>query len=1256
MKRYVLLGLLLATLALGGALTYVLNTQRGLHWALALGERYLPELHVGAAQGRLSGPLVLRNLRYASPQLRVHVARLELDWQPLQLFDAAVGIARLQVQGVEVTRLEQAPTPPQEQPGGLPSVTLPLDVRIDEARVSDIRFRPAPDATPVQVDVVALSGALANGTLRLRRLHVTTPQAQAQVSGTLGTTGEYPADLRVAWSLTLPTGTSLSGQGPVHGTVARLKLAQKVGGSFSGELDAVFTDLTSSPQWQASVAVHGLDTSTLRAGLPPMRVDAHFTGGGGIERFRLNGGGRIAGTPAGTVELQLQAQRLPQEVQIEKLELTLPDRPTRVTATGALSFEPEPSLALRANWTQLQWPPQGDQPVLASPEGSLRLSGWLDNYGGRLRARLSRPEGPLGEWRATAQGDGEGLRLQRISAQTLDGQLEGTGRVGWADGLSWKMQLDGKGLNPGKLLPQWSGNIHFTAENEGDTSNGVLHTDTRLKELAGKLRDYDLTAAAQVKTQGSDISIPSADLRQGPNHLHLSGSLGTQWDLSWTLAAKNLAALLPAAAGTLSADGRISGARAAPSVVAHLEASGAKFQDYTAKTLQAEVHLDQLGQKPSTLKVSGRGLSAAGQMIHRLQISADGTQRAHRLNIDADSDRAQARIALAGGLEKQSWRGTLQSAQLQSDAFGVWRLRDPVSMTASPGEFQVEQACWAAQRGSACVQGAWGSGGTLRAKARIDHLPLGLIAPLVPTEVGMQGELDAGAELVYGAKEKHLQAMLRLPPGELQYRSQGEVAQSFAYGAVTLAVNTHGQDLVANLDFPFEKLGQIKARLQLPGIWERQSAFTAQPMQGHVSAQLTDLSVAAAFVPELYKPGGTVALAMDVGGNIGQPQLNGSLQLANAHAEVPQFGLKVRGVRITVRNRDADTFLVEGEAHSGKGSLHLNGQFGMDVLQGGPASLHVIGKDFTVADFSEAHVEASPDLQIQARSYDLRVTGTVTIPQASLTPKELPATSVSPSSDVVIVKGPGAQKPQAQEEALQGRWQLHSRLKVVLGDKVSFKGFGLTGEVAGSLTLIDQPGKPTLGEGEVSIKNGIYKFYGRELKIDEGRVLFAGGPITNPGIQAKAVRTVQDVTAGVEISGDIKSPKVTLFSNPAMEDSDVLSYIVLGHPLQGASQGEGELLYQAARKLGLAGGGMLAKKLRHTFGLDVLSIESSQTTNQTSLVLGKYLSPRVYLGYAVGLFQEANILQLRYQIDKHWSLQTEAGTTSGGDILFSIEK
>ncbi len=67
-------------------------------------------------------------------------------------------------------------------------------------------------------------------------------------------------------------------------------------------------------------------------------------------------------------------------------------------------------------------------------------------------------------------------------------------------------------------------------------------------------------------------------------------------------------------------------------------------------------------------------------------------------------------------------------------------------------------------------------------------------------------------------------------------------------------------------------------------------------------------------------------------------------------------------------------------------------------------------------------------------------------------------------------------------------------------------------------------------------------------------------------------------------------------------------------------------------------------------------MEADPTTQSPWVVMGTYLSPRLYLRYGVGIYEDAYSIIVRYQLSEHWQVQGEGGTNSGADILYTFER
>jgi translocation and assembly module TamB len=233
-----------------------------------------------------------------------------------------------------------------------------------------------------------------------------------------------------------------------------------------------------------------------------------------------------------------------------------------------------------------------------------------------------------------------------------------------------------------------------------------------------------------------------------------------------------------------------------------------------------------------------------------------------------------------------------------------------------------------------------------------------------------------------------------------------------------------------------------------------------------------------------------------------------------------------------------------------------------------------------------------------------------------------------------------------------------SEVSVRFGDDVRVTGYGFSGRIGGQIVVVEPAGGGAVGRGELQVLDGKYEAYGQDLSIEQGRLLYGNAPLNNPGIEFRAVRDVSpEVKVGIVATGRLKKPEVRLYSDPAMDDSEVLAYLVLGRPLETASEEEADVLQRAALSLGVAGGTRVAREIASEVGVDVVDVEASTQSSEAALVLGKYLSPRLYVQYAVGLWEAGSAWQMRYRLGTNWTIEAESGSVqSGVDVLYTIEK
>ena len=236
---------------------------------------------------------------------------------------------------------------------------------------------------------------------------------------------------------------------------------------------------------------------------------------------------------------------------------------------------------------------------------------------------------------------------------------------------------------------------------------------------------------------------------------------------------------------------------------------------------------------------------------------------------------------------------------------------------------------------------------------------------------------------------------------------------------------------------------------------------------------------------------------------------------------------------------------------------------------------------------------------------------------------------------------------------------------MTLGDDVTIEAMGLKARLSGSITEhVASDDQVTHASGEFNVTQGDYTAYGRKLQIERGRLIFTGGPIGDPGVDVRAVKHFDDPTtgatlAGMNVRGTLRQPQLSFFSEPPLPQRQIVSLLLAGGGLVGG-QTAGVAGTNAARgatnsELLGQGAAIVGQQLGSHIGITDVGVESN-IYNETSLVLGRYLSPRVYVSYGLGLTQTLNTVKLRYTLGDHWIVRTEFGQVSGADLLYTLDK
>jgi translocation and assembly module TamB len=246
-----------------------------------------------------------------------------------------------------------------------------------------------------------------------------------------------------------------------------------------------------------------------------------------------------------------------------------------------------------------------------------------------------------------------------------------------------------------------------------------------------------------------------------------------------------------------------------------------------------------------------------------------------------------------------------------------------------------------------------------------------------------------------------------------------------------------------------------------------------------------------------------------------------------------------------------------------------------------------------------------------------------------------------------------------EKSAEEGGFEVTIGVQLVLGDDVRVDSYGLKARIEGNIAAYVAPGEVSTATGELKIaEGGKYSAYTRELDIERGRLIFTGGPTSDPGVDMRASKEFPEATVGVNVRGTLRAPKLSFWSEPQLPQTQIASLIVTGGKLESFQGGNNGTSEKPGRDELLAqGSAILANQLGQQLGVEVGDVHLEADSNdQTRLVLGRYLSPRFYVSYGISFTEAINTLKLRYTINDRWTIESEAGEHRSADLEYKIER
>jgi translocation and assembly module TamB len=975
------------------------------------------------------------------------------------------------------------------------------------------------------------------------------------------------------------------------------------------------------------------------------------------ERWQAQAEGRLDGrldkpaTRGGTtpaVQLAWQANFKPNEIELGQAQATagaarakLKGKLTRAAATAPWAWQAQGELA---DFDPSLWWPALAPP---NPKSAHRLNAKLDTEG-RWASGQAAPRGAASStWRAALQGLSGRVALNMSPSQWAGVPVQGE--------LKASREASGSASAEGQL--EGGGNrLGFSASDNGP-GNGRVEANAEMPALAAL----------------------------------------APW---WATASPDAAAAWLPRAGSLQAHAESRWAGSEPQWQGQLRASGLNHPAWHADRIEAKGQGSGLGDGALKLEVSADTLVWRVARVDALRAELGGSLKEHQLSLQATSPArppawaeqvlgahtgtgSRLQLAATGrwrpatdqgsAFDAGRWEGRIGEIQGRaSDGSGQPWLgaRDLALAVAWDDAGQLTEA--SADPGRIALPGTalrWsearyqGGAGPARwsLKAQLEAFELAPLLARVQPELGWRGDLVLGGEIQMQAGDRvDADIVFERQRGDLSVaddvRDAATPHRVLGLSDLRVALAAHDGTWHFTAGLAGSQLGEMAGVASVRTTPQARWPGPEAPLDGVFQLHVAQLGAWGAWVPPGWRLGGDLQSSASLGGRWGAPEFSGRLTGHKLEVRNALQGVQFNDGEVELSLRGDHAKIEHFEWRGGDGTLTMSGDATLGrapeaMLQIKAHRLRLLGRlDRRIVASGQGTLQLQPDsgrlaaqLRIDEGLIDFSRGGAPTLDDDV----RVVAKGDTSSTQANAQPDPGAQPP------VERNFDSQLELGLDLGTALRIKGRGLDTYLRGAVRVTNPSGRLAV-RGDVRAERGTYAAYAQKLEIERGNLLFVG-PIDDPRLDILAVRPNLDVQVGVAVTGTALNPRVKLYSEPEMSDTDKLSWLMLGREPDGLGRADTALLQRAAMALLAGEGETPTDAFLAGIGLSDFGVrQTGEGSTQTTVVsLGKQLSRRWYVGYERGINATTGTWQLIYRIAQRFTLRAQSGEDNALDLIWS---
>jgi translocation and assembly module TamB len=408
---------------------------------------------------------------------------------------------------------------------------------------------------------------------------------------------------------------------------------------------------------------------------------------------------------------------------------------------------------------------------------------------------------------------------------------------------------------------------------------------------------------------------------------------------------------------------------------------------------------------------------------------------------------------------------------------------------------------------------------------------------------------------------------------------------------------------------------------------------------------------------------GIIAVDVTAQGPMNKPVLRGTFQLQDGGLAIKPLGVQIASINADGKFDGQTVSLRQISARAKDG--RLNGSGILSLKDYSPEDFKV---SFTLSRWPAIETQryratVAGNIEVQGPLRKPSLKGQIEVLNAELRPDlaflgrgKRPLTR---DETIIIVRGEEPDQAQTQENKTarpaENELLRDARvdLSVVVPNQAWIRHPEANVELSGKIRAVKEAGKEITLVGTIRVVRGWIGFQGRRFNLSRGEVEFRGDETLNPALDIVAQYRLPQYQVEVIVTGTADKPVLTLRSQPALEQADILALLIFGKPVSSLNRNEQDTLQQSAAEMA---GGLAAAKVAgavsEALGLDRLGLDLGEIdAGGGQIGFGRYIGERTYVSISQKLSGEtAQEVSIEYQIGPDWKITSSTSTAGSSGI------